>query len=289
MITLSEYVGYIFQEITRARVLADSESKRIAEIYAKDDIMKHFSVPRFKIPEMELTIPVTIAGAKFTTVVEFAQKGKSFRNFLVNEINNRFSDLIVKKNNLATNVTNIKNIGNTIRPINIIGGRIDFGLINPVIRSPKKKQPNSNTPLALDPITAEDITGIEPDVLGFYNALKQNIDPQKPQSLISVKYAEIFNKRLEEQNLIQDYKTLFPGNELYVLSQKNVLEYVIANTVISKTKIENLLVNPETNIIKTEADALSVFTIKAKITEEGLFVKTVKDETGVITRVVDFE
>ena len=285
MITLSEYVGYIFQEITRARVLADSESKRIAELYAKDEIMKHFSVPRFKIPEMELTIPVIIAGAKYTTVVEFAEKGRLFRNYLVNEINNRMSDLHVKKNNLNTNVTNVKNIGTTIRPIGIIGRIRPV----PIIRAPKANAPAAKGPQALDPITQEDLTGIEPDILEFYNALKENIDPQKPHSLIAVKYAEIFNKRLEEQGLIQDYRTLFPANDLFLMSHKNVLDHVLANTVISQTKIENLLVNPETNIVKTEGDAMSVFVIKAKINEEGLFIQSTMDEAGKETKIVEFE
>jgi hypothetical protein len=280
MITLSEYVGFIFQEITRARVLADNESKRIAEAYAKDEIMQHFSVPRFKIPEMELTIPVTIGGAKFTTVVEFAEKGRQFRNFLVNEINNRFSDLQQKKNNLSNNVTNIKNVTTTIKPISIIG----ISRIQPILRSPKPNAPGS-----LDPVTQEDLSGIEPDILAFYNALKDNIDPQNPQTLLAVKYAEIFNQRLEEKNLVNDYRAIYPTNELFNLSHKNVLEHVLANTLISKTKIENLLVNPETNIIKNEGDALSVFTIKAKITEEGLFIKSSTDDKGQETKIVDFD
>lgn len=282
MITLSEYVGYIFQEITRARVIADSESKRIAEAYAKDDIMKHFSVPRFKIPEMELTIPVTIAGAKFTTVVEFSEKGRAFRNFLVNEINNRMSDLHQKKNNLNTNVTNVKNIGTTIRPIGI------FTRVTPVTRAPRASAP-AKGPQSLDPITQEDLSGIEPDILSFYNALKENIDPQKPQSLVAVKYAEVFNRRLEEQGLVQDYRTLFPANDLFQVSHRNVLEHILSKTVISQTRIENLLVNPETNIVKNEGDALSIFVIKAKITEEGLFVQSTKDETGKETKIVEFE
>lgn len=288
MITLSEYVGFIFQEITRARVLADGESKRIAEAYAKDEIMKHFSVPRFKIPEMELTIPVIIAGAKYTTVVEFAEKGRLFRNYLVNEINNRMSDLHVKKNNLNTNVTNVKNIGATIRPIIMIGG-VNRVRPVPIIRAPKANAAAAKGPQSLDPITQEDLTGIEPDILALYNALKDNIDPQKPQSLIAVKYAEIFNRRLDEQGLIQDYRTLFPANDLFLISHKNVLDHVLDNTVISQTKIENLLVNPETNIVKTEGDAMSVFTIKAKINEEGLFIQSTMDETGKETKVVEFE
>jgi hypothetical protein len=59
-ITLSDYVGFIFSEIVKARVIADAESKRIAMIYKEDEILKSFSVPRFKIPEMDITIPVLL-------------------------------------------------------------------------------------------------------------------------------------------------------------------------------------------------------------------------------------
>jgi hypothetical protein len=50
-------------------------------------------------------------------------------------------------------------------------------------------------------------------------------------------------------------------------------------------------VNPETNVIREEASDLSVFNIKAKITEEGIFVKTVRDKTSnkVISAEVDFD
>jgi len=67
-ITLSDYVGYIFSEIVTARMIADERSKTIAEIYAKDAVLSNFSVPRFKIPEMNLTIPVLVVGAKFTNL-----------------------------------------------------------------------------------------------------------------------------------------------------------------------------------------------------------------------------
>lgn len=65
-ITLSEYLGYLFAEISKARDMADRYSKEIALLYAKDDVLRHFSVPRFKIPKMDLTIPVMVSAVRMS-------------------------------------------------------------------------------------------------------------------------------------------------------------------------------------------------------------------------------
>jgi len=81
-----------------------------------------------------------------------------------------------------------------------------------------------------------------------------------------------------------------PKNELFLESIKIIQAYVESRTIVVKNKLENLLVSPETNIINAEASDLSIFNIKAKINEEGIFVKTVRDESDhVIKADVDFE
>ncbi len=62
MATLNEYLGGIFSSITDARVMADVQTVQVAEQYAKHDLLKHFSVPRMRISDIELTIPVAIEG-----------------------------------------------------------------------------------------------------------------------------------------------------------------------------------------------------------------------------------
>ncbi|MES2669288.1 MAG: hypothetical protein V4673_02550 [Pseudomonadota bacterium] len=62
MPTLNEYLGGIFSSITDARVMADVQTVQVAEQYAKHDLLKHFSVPRMRISDIELTIPVAIEG-----------------------------------------------------------------------------------------------------------------------------------------------------------------------------------------------------------------------------------
>lgn len=62
MATLNEYLGGLFSSISEARVMADVQSAQVAEQYAKHDLLKHFSIPRLRIGDIELTIPVAIQG-----------------------------------------------------------------------------------------------------------------------------------------------------------------------------------------------------------------------------------
>lgn len=262
-ITLSDYVGFIFSEIVRARVIADSASRDIAMRYAEDEVLKNFSVPRFKIPEMELTVPVVIAGAKFSSTVSFQMEEDDFRKFIITKANNVVNTINIKKGGATKDIGIIKKI-NLINP----------ALIKPVIKKPGHLNPDSIDPLIID----------------FYKQLKNNQEPNQPDNIVDIKWAEIFSKRLEENNLLADYKQLYPNNELFITTRNEIVAEMIRNTVVSKTRIDNLLVAPETNIVKNEGDAISVFTIHAKITEEGLFIKTMKDENSQVeNKVVEFE
>lgn len=60
MITLKDYVGNIYKEITKARVQSDIETVEVAKEYAKHDLLKHFSVPNMKMKTVEITIPIAV-------------------------------------------------------------------------------------------------------------------------------------------------------------------------------------------------------------------------------------
>ncbi|CAM1342522.1 hypothetical protein [Tenacibaculum amylolyticum] len=60
MINLNEYIGSIATSLTEARMISDLKSLEIAEKFAKHDLLKHFSIPRFRAQNIELTIPVAI-------------------------------------------------------------------------------------------------------------------------------------------------------------------------------------------------------------------------------------
>ena len=62
MADLSEYLGHLLCEVTRARVMADHEAVRVALAYAADaeGLLRFFPVPRVRLPELEITVPVAV-------------------------------------------------------------------------------------------------------------------------------------------------------------------------------------------------------------------------------------
>ncbi len=62
MAELSDFLGHILEEITRARVQADFAAIRTAQMYASDEegLLKYFPVPRMRLPTIEITAPVVI-------------------------------------------------------------------------------------------------------------------------------------------------------------------------------------------------------------------------------------
>lgn len=71
MPNLNEYLGSIISSITNARVMADIQTVKVAEQYAKHDLLKHFSVPRMRVGDVELTIPVALDALSERTETEY--------------------------------------------------------------------------------------------------------------------------------------------------------------------------------------------------------------------------
>lgn len=64
MINLGDYVGKLLSEISKARVQADLEALRIAELYARDPLLKNFPIPRVRLPKIEIEAPVVVTNAQ---------------------------------------------------------------------------------------------------------------------------------------------------------------------------------------------------------------------------------
>jgi hypothetical protein len=61
MPNLGDYLGQLLSEITIARVQADMEAIRVAEIYSSHPLLRNFPVPRIRLPNIEMKIPVIIS------------------------------------------------------------------------------------------------------------------------------------------------------------------------------------------------------------------------------------
>src|ERR1044071_5280346 len=57
---LGDYLGHLLSEITNARVQADLESVRVADLYASHPLLKHMAVPRFRLPNVTIDAPVVM-------------------------------------------------------------------------------------------------------------------------------------------------------------------------------------------------------------------------------------
>jgi hypothetical protein len=57
---LGDYLGHLLSEIATARVQADLETVRMAELYASHPLLRHLPVPRFRLPTLTLDVPVVV-------------------------------------------------------------------------------------------------------------------------------------------------------------------------------------------------------------------------------------
>lgn len=81
MIKLKDYLGTLISGVNQARVMADIESARIAQAYAKDNLLKHFPVPRFRAQDVELDIPIAIDGFEENPPIDYSPiDSKSFNS-----------------------------------------------------------------------------------------------------------------------------------------------------------------------------------------------------------------
>lgn len=60
MITLKDYIGTIYKEITNAKVQSDIETLAVAQEYLKNPYLKHFSVPNVRMKNLEITVPIGV-------------------------------------------------------------------------------------------------------------------------------------------------------------------------------------------------------------------------------------
>jgi hypothetical protein len=60
MAYLGDFLGQLVSEVTRARMQADIEAIRVAEVYASHHLLRHMPIPHFRMPDVELDVPVVL-------------------------------------------------------------------------------------------------------------------------------------------------------------------------------------------------------------------------------------
>jgi hypothetical protein len=86
---LNEYIGSLVSSITNARIMSDIQTVKVAEEYANHHLLKYFSVPRLRIDDVEMTIPIVLEeiDEKIETVYEPIDNTK-FNALVYNELVN---------------------------------------------------------------------------------------------------------------------------------------------------------------------------------------------------------
>lgn len=60
MINLGDYIGALVREMTVARVHGDLEAARVVELYRNHPLLRDAPIPRFRLPEVTVEVPVVI-------------------------------------------------------------------------------------------------------------------------------------------------------------------------------------------------------------------------------------
>ena len=72
---LGDYLGQLLSEISMARMQADLETVRLAELYAAHPLLRAMPVPHVRLPDVDLEIPVLIKASEVPRAGESARGG----------------------------------------------------------------------------------------------------------------------------------------------------------------------------------------------------------------------
>ncbi len=104
MPNLGDYIGHLLSEITIARMHADIEAVRVAELYADHPLLRNMPVPRFRLPDVEFDVPVVV-----TDLEEPSTSGSQRGTPPISEMRKVFDKVItstLSKERIALTVTN---------------------------------------------------------------------------------------------------------------------------------------------------------------------------------------
>jgi phage terminase small subunit len=71
--------------------------------------------------------------------------------------------------------------------------------------------------------------------------------------------SQVFSAYIDEKRLTEDFKTHDANNTIFEAFRINTLKKIQENIVVIENKIENLLVDPETQKIKEQGSDISIF------------------------------
>lgn len=88
---LGDYLGQLLSEISMARMQADLETVRLAELYAAHPLLRTMPVPHMRLPDVDLEIPVLIKASQEPRAGESARGGVALA-----DISRKFDEVLTQ-------------------------------------------------------------------------------------------------------------------------------------------------------------------------------------------------
>jgi len=242
MAILKDYLGSLVKDLNEARYMADVESARIALLYANDPILKHFSVPRMKILDTELTIPIAIDSLEHSTITEY------------DPIDNQ--KLFTSIYSVLKNTTETDSFNSTMSK----GLRTE--IYREIDKLEKEIKDEKDTTTSIE-LFSNNVATI------FINKIKNDTKEKK-------KFNKIINKISTEDDSIVSKERGFE-NLLKTNMRRELVQKIKPLVVIEK--LENAHITTESAKLK-EYDPRNIVYIKMKVTEESMEWQTMVDDEG---------
>ena len=112
MVNLKDVIATILNDMTSARVEADVESLRIAEIYSKDELLKNMPIPKMRIKNFTVTLPIAIDSIDEKRLDE-AKKPLTAKT-VINLANKTLTNVLSRKK-ISLSGTDIRNVMSSLQ------------------------------------------------------------------------------------------------------------------------------------------------------------------------------
>lgn len=206
MPTLNEYIGSLITNVTKARVLSDIKSVEVAQKYAEHDLLKHYSIPKMKIDDVEFSVPIAIAPNQ--------DNSKVSKNITANIISD-FNIIVY-----ASIIEEYKSPRLTAREIRLVNERIneEITLLKDELNRTKNLQALSNFVNRLTEYTGT--------IERFTRALESyNLDKRIIANNLYLKFQEYVT--LEVTNNLEDMDIIFEAHKLKELDDDTLIKIKI--------------------------------------------------------------
>ncbi|WP_298419480.1 hypothetical protein [uncultured Kordia sp.] len=263
MITLKDYIGKIYKEITNAKVQSDIETLAIADEYVNNPMLKHFSVPNIRIKNVELTIPVAVDNTQTVT-----------RNYSEREIQEVYEKAFFKVNSdLIPNKTEQQ-----VEYINEIRSQV----------SQIAKDYSVKIATDLETVSALTVQNSSEATLSTKRdsevaVTRDDLSPVSPNS-----YSTIV--REEAEKFASKAYSAFVGSYIEEATFRNAMVLEIESNLQQRLpEIEELPVIIETQKLKEINDPASMINIKVNIMDDAMEWTTDVDAEGNTVQVLNYE